>query len=91
MVLFNELHDQIVTIDSRTDIGRSYVVQGREVLAQLGYGRAASDWASDGYGALCALDMPCAAVHDLAVLSGWALVCILFCYFLLRFCVTDPH
>ena len=79
------------TIDSRTDIGKSYVVQGKEVLAQLGYGRAESDWQSTLYGSLCALDMPCASVHDLTVLSGWALFCIVFCYFLLRFCVRDPH
>lgn len=91
MVLFNELHDQLITIDSRTDIGKSYVVQGKEVLAQLGYGRAESDWQSTLYGSLCALDMPCASVRDLTVLSGWALVCVVFCYFLLRFCVRDPH
>ena len=38
-MLFNELHDQLIIIDSRTSIGQSYPVWGKEILAQLGYGR----------------------------------------------------
>ena len=89
-VLFNELHDQVVQIDRPQD--EAVTALGYDVLYQLGYANQSSYWLpGHGAGRLCWLDMPCVGLHDLGVLTIWAVGGVLSCFLLLRFCVRDPH
>ena len=90
MVLFNELHDQTITIDRPQD--NAVTALGYDVLYQLGYANHSSYWLpGHNAGRLCWLDMPCVGVHDLTVLAIWSVCGVLSCFLLLRFCVWDPH